>query len=339
MAHTRPPALAWQPVHVTGALVLALSFVDASWTAWVVRGLLFLLCLLSGLDVALTRYHLWRAERPTPALERFALVTGASAGLGREMSYLLCERKYSLVLAARTASALERMRAEMELVHRPTQVLVCVCDLATADGIDKLRTFVHKRKLVIDILVNNAAACLTKDFVALSEAEVQELLMLDVHAMVQLSHALVPQMIERHVGRVLNISSMAGVAAVPTAALYGSSKAFVTSFSQALSYEVRATGVTVTCMCPGPLSTANFSKTANLDNAICMKLPGVAADAKDTAKVALDAMFNGEVLVYDTWYAYLSANLVQCVMPRRLAALIFGAGMHELENVWQMIKR
>ena len=336
---TRMPGIVWKPAHVTGALVLASSFVDASFIASVVRCLLFLYLVLSGLDVALTRYHLWRFEPTIPTPQRFALVTGASSGLGKEMSFLLCEKKYSLVLAARTASALERMRAEMELVHRPMQVLVCVCDLSTADGIDTLIAFIKDRELVIDILVSNVAACLTKDFVALTETDVQELLMLDVQAVVKLSHAIVPQMIQRKVGRVLNISSMAGVAAVPTAAIYSSSKAFVTSFSQALSYEVRATGVTVTCMCPGPLLTSNFCRTANLDKAACMTLPGIAAEAKDTAKIALDAMFNGEVLVYDTWFAYLLAYLVQCVMPRRLAACICGAGMHELKNVWQMIKR
>ncbi|KAG2787147.1 hypothetical protein JG687_00005537 [Phytophthora cactorum] len=328
----------WKPAHLTGVLVLALAFVDASTVVYVVRVLLFLYFIMASLDLALTRYHLWEFEPTTPELKRYALVTGASSGLGREMSYLLAEQKYSLVLAARTETVLERMRAEIELVNRPTEALVCVCDLATTEGITKLIKFVKDKELVIDILVNNAGACLTKDFTELKETEIDELMTLDMHAMVKITRAIVPQMVERKVGRVLNISSIAGAFAVPTAALYGSSKAFMTNFSQALSYELRSTGVTVTCMCPGPVDT-NFSKTANLDKAVCMTLPGLAADAKDTAKMALDAMFNGEILVYDTWFAYLTANLVQSIIPGRLAAFCYGAGMHELKNIWQMAKR
>lgn len=327
----------WKPAHLAGVLVLALTYVDASSVARVVRVLLFLYFLAASLDLALTRYHLWNFEPTTPELKRYALVTGASSGIGREISYLL-GAEVLLVLAARTETTLERMRAEIELVNRPAEVLVCACDLATTEGINKLIKFVKDKQLVVDILVNNAGACLTKDFTQLTDKEIDQLMTLDMHAMIKLSRAIVPQMVERKVGRVLNISSIAGAHAVPTAALYGGSKAFVTSFSQALSYELRSTGVTVTCMCPGPVAT-NFSKTADLDKAVCMTVPGITADAKDTAKTALDAMFNGEVLVYNTWFAYLVANMAQCILPGRLAAFCNGAGMHELKNIWQMAKR
>lgn len=328
----------WKPAHLAGVLVLALTYVDPTSVVHVVRVLLFLYFLVASLDLALTRYHLWNFEPTTPELKRYALVTGASSGIGREMSYMLSEQKYSLVLAARTESVLERMRAEIELVNRPAEVLVCACDLATTEGIDKLVKFVRGKQLVVDILVNNAGACLTKDFTELTDKEIDELMTLDMHATVRLTRAIVPQMVERKIGRVLNVSSIAGAFAVPTAALYGSSKAFMTTFSQALSYELRSTGVTVTCVCPGPVAT-NFGKTANLDKAVCMTFPGITANAKDTAKTALDAMFNGEVLVYDTWFAYVVANLVQSILPGRLAAFCYGAGMHELKNVWQMAKR
>eukprot|EP00644_Phytophthora_capsici_P005203 jgi/Phyca11/502738/fgenesh2_kg.PHYCAscaffold_1_\ len=240
----------WKPAHLTGVLVLALAFLDASTVVRVVRILLFLYFVLSSLDLALTRYYLRKFESTTPELKRYALVTGASSGLGREMSYMLSEQKYSLVLAARTETVLERMRAEIEL------------------GINKLIQFVKDKELVIDILVNNAGACLTKDFTLLKEKEIDELMTLDMHAMVKLTHAIVQQMVERKIGRVLNISSVAGTFAVPTAALYG----------VALSYELRSTGVTVTGVCPGPVDT-NFSKTADLDKAVCTTVPGLAADA------------------------------------------------------------
>ncbi|TDH68698.1 hypothetical protein CCR75_004591 [Bremia lactucae] len=331
-------SVVYKSVHLVGVMVLTLASMDPSIVVRTVRWFLFLYFALSSLDFVLTRYHLWKFEPTIPQPKRYALITGASSGIGREMSYLLSEQKYSLVLAARSGTVLDRMRAEMELVNRPTEVLVCVCDLATIEGINKLIRYVKNEGLIIDILINNAGASLSKDFMELLEQEIDELMTLDMQALVKLTRSIVPQMVERRIGRVLNISSIAGAAVVPTAALYGSSKAFVTSFSQALSYELRSTGVTVTCICPGPVHT-NFSKVAKMDGALCMKVPGMTVDAKDTAKVALDAMFNGEILVYDTWFAFLAANLVQMVIPGRLAAFIAGACMNELKNFWNLLKR
>ncbi|CEG50182.1 hypothetical protein PHYSODRAFT_263748 [Plasmopara halstedii] len=328
----------WKPVHAIGVLILVLTFVDTSTVVRVVRVLLFLYFVVSSLDLGLTRYHLWKFEPTTPTLKRYALVTGASSGLGREMSYMLSEKKYSLVLAARTEKVLQRMRAEIEMVNHPAEVLICPCDLSKTEGITKLIDFVKDKKLVIDILVNNAGACQIKDFAELEEKDIDDMMMLGMHALVKVTRAIVPQMIERKIGRVLNISSTSGACALPTAALYGSSKAFVTNFSQALSYELRSTGVTVTCMCPGPIDT-NFGKSADMEKAMIFTLPGIAADAKSSAKVALDAMFNGEVLVFDTSFAYLSATLVQCILPGRLATFICGALMKERRDIGRMLKR
>ncbi|KAF1782237.1 NAD(P)-binding domain [Phytophthora cactorum] len=299
-----------------GSVGTGVAFVDASTVVYVVRVLLFLYFIMASLDLALTRYHLWEFEPTTPELKRYALVTGASSGLGREMSYLLAEQKYSLVLAARTETVLERMRAEIELVNRPTEGWCVSVTWRRLKGYKLIK--LSRTRNGHRILVNNAGACLTKDFTELKETEIDELMTLDMHAM-------------RKVGRVLNISSIAGAFAVPTAALYGSSKAFMTNFTQ-IDWSYRHVYVSWT-------SGYDFSKTANLDKAVCMTLPGLAADAKDTAKMALDAMFNGEILVYDTWFAYLTANLVQSIIPGRLAAFCFGAGMHELKNIWQMAKR
>ncbi|KAI9911575.1 hypothetical protein PsorP6_008868 [Peronosclerospora sorghi] len=330
--------LVWKPAHLAGVLVIAMAFIDAASIAYFVRILLFLYFILASLDLALTRYHLWNFEPTIPTPKRYALVTGASSGIGREMSYLLSEQKYSLVLAARSKAVLERMRVEIEMVNQPSEVLVCVCDLGTDEGISKLINFVHEKKLIIDILVNNAGASLVKNFTEHKETEVDWTMTLNTKAMVKLTHALVPQMVERKVGRVLNISSIAAIGGVPMAALYCSSKAFMLNFSQALSYELRSTGVTVTCVCPGPVYT-NFLKAISNDYPVCMKLPGVAADPKDTAKVALDAMFNGEILVNDTWYSYLCGNLIQAIIPRRLAAFCLVAGFQDLKGFWQVLKR
>ncbi|RLN68753.1 hypothetical protein BBJ29_006484 [Phytophthora kernoviae] len=189
----------WKPAHLAGIFVLSIVFIDASTIVWGLRLFLFLYFLLTSLDLILTRYHLWTFQPTTPELKHYALITGATSGLGREMSYLLAEQKYSLVLTARTETILERMRAEIELVNRPVEVLVCVCDLANNEGIEKLIQFVKDKELVIDLLVNNAGVCITKDFTELKSTQVDDLMTLDMKAVVKLTHAIVPQMVKRGV--------------------------------------------------------------------------------------------------------------------------------------------
>lgn len=330
--------LSLSPAHLVGALVLSLSFVDAALVVRVLRALLFALFLLLSADLALSRYHVWRFEPTAPELKRYALVTGASAGMGREMAYLLAEQCYSLLLAARSEQVLERMKREIELVHKPVEALVCACDLSTREGIAKLVKFVDEKELVVDILINNAGISITKDFVDMTPAEIDGLMTLDMTALVQLTHAIVPKMIKRGVGRVLNVSSIAASFVTPTAAVYSSSKAFVSSFTQALSYELRSTGVTATCFVPGPVQT-NFAETANIKSSLAMIIPGIQNDAKDAAKVALDAMFNADIIRHDSWFAFLSAFLARVVLPPRICGFFGAGGMHEPSKLWSILKR
>lgn len=331
-------SVVWGPAHLAGLLVLALSFLDATKVVSYLRLVLFAYFLLLCADLVLTRYHQWSFEPTAPELKRYALVTGASSGIGREMSYLLAEKRYSLVISARTEPVLKRMKAEIELVHKPVEVLVCACDLSTREGIQKLIAFVQERELVIDLLINNAGVSVTKDFLDMQPDEIEALMTLDMHAMIRLTRAIVPKMVERGIGRVLNVSSLAASFVVPTAAVYASSKAFVTSFTQALSYELRSTGVTVTCFSPGPVDT-NFAQTAAIQQAVCMIIPGLTNDAKDAATRALDAMFNGEINRFDTWFSSLASSFAQSLLPPRVGAFCGAGSMHELSKLWQMLKR
>ncbi|POM68387.1 3-ketoacyl-CoA reductase [Phytophthora palmivora] len=143
------------------------------------------------------------------------------------------------------------MQTEIEQVHEDVKVSICVCDLTSEMGVNSLVAFATKNGLVVDILVNCAGFSITKDFVKLSQTQVMQIMALDMAAVAQLTHAFVPQMVERGVGRVLNIGSMAGSIISPSAALYSSAKAFVINFSQGLDYELRGTGVTVTVFAEG----------------------------------------------------------------------------------------
>ncbi|KAG6954238.1 hypothetical protein JG688_00012461 [Phytophthora aleatoria] len=300
-----------QPALGVFALLVALYIIPLASAGYLLRLLVLLYLFLAVLDVLLTRYHRWSfsSSEPNPQAKHVAVVTGASSGLGKEMAYQLADKGYSLLLAARTEST----------------------------GINALVAFAAKNGLVVDILVNCAGFSITKDFVKLSQPQIIQIMALDMAAVAQLTHAFVPQMVERGVGRVLNIGSMAGSVVTPSAALYSSVKAFVINFSQGLDYELRGTGVTVTCFCPGPVHT-NFGHTADCDDAIYMNIPGTACTPKDCAVLALQAMFRGQAMAYDTWFAQVSAFLGACVSPRRLLAAICAVSMNAPSKAAQMLR-
>ncbi|KAE9090432.1 hypothetical protein PF010_g18584 [Phytophthora fragariae] len=306
-----------QPALGVSVLLVALHCLPLESVGYLLRLVVSVYLVLSCLDVALTRYHRWNfvASEPKPQAKHFALVTGASSGLGKEMAYQLAEKGHSLLLAARSEAVLERMQTEIEQVHGTVKVLIYACDLTSEAGIDSLVTFAAKNGLVVDILVNCAGFSITKDFVALSQTQVTQIMALDMAAVAQLTHAFVPQMVARGVG----------------------AKAFVINFSQGLDYELRGTGVTVTCFCPGPVHT-NFGSTADCDDAIYMNIPGTACAPKDCAALALQAMFRGQTLAYDTWFAYISAVLGACVSPRRLLAAICAVGMNAPSKIGKMLR-
>ncbi|GMG16616.1 unnamed protein product [Phytophthora fragariaefolia] len=328
-----------QPALGVAVLLAVLHCLSLEFGGYLLRVLVSVYLVLSCLDVALTRYHRWsfEASEPKPQAKHVALVTGASSGLGREMAYQLAEKGHSLLLAARSESVMERMQAEIEQVHDAVKVSVCACDLTSDMGIETLVKFAAEDGLAVDILVNCAGFSVTKDFVKLSPAQVTQIIALDVATVARLTHAFVPQMVERGVGRVLNMGSMAGSIVSPSAALYSSAKAFVINFSQGLDYELRGTGVTVTCFCPGPVHT-NFGSTADCDDAIYMNIPGTACTPKDCAALALQAMFRGQTLAYDTWFAHISSILGTCVSPRRLLTAICAVCMNAPSKAVKMLR-
>ncbi|GLD94013.1 hypothetical protein PINS_up002624 [Pythium insidiosum] len=336
--------VAWHMgAHLSGVLILALSYVSADRVVSALRWLLFAYFLLASLDVVLSRYHQWRFVPLTPQPKRFALVTGATAGLGRELAYALAEKKFSLVLAARTAPLLERMRAEIELVHKPVEVELCVCDLSTPSGVDTLVEFLREKNLVVDVLVNAATDSGDGEqhpsFVDMPTDRLEEMLRVNLTAMTRLTHAVVPQMIKRGIGFVLNLSSVGAVAAAPTAAAFTATKAFVSSFSQALQYELRATGVNVTAFHVGALEVnLNDPSERKKELAVGEMGPWV-VHPKDCAQFALDALFNAQDVAYDSYLNQLWAFLLRAFIPTRVGHAIIAISWRPLREALSMLKR
>lgn len=186
-----------------------------------------------------------------------AVITGASSGLGAEFARQLAPGAEVLVLVARRAEALEKVK--MELSGTRTKVLCCVSDLATEAGRRAVFTFLTENDVKPNLLINNAGMGDYGGFANSPAEKTRGLIELNITALTMLTHEMLPLM--DRPGGVLNVSSLASTLPMPELAVYAASKAYVTSFSEALAIELAPTGITVSCVCPGPTPT-HFSQTA-----------------------------------------------------------------------------
>jgi short-subunit dehydrogenase len=183
-------------------------------------------------------------------MKNTAVVTGASSGLGAIFAEQLAQRGHSLVLAGRDRARLEQVR---QRIGTAVQVELVVGDLGSDAGVDDLIARLDGR--VIDVLVNNAGFGTYGPFADIDADRERELVGVNVDALVRLTHAVLPGMLARGRGGILNVASTIAFQPGSYQATYGASKAFVLSLSQALWAETRGTGVTVTALCPGPTET------------------------------------------------------------------------------------
>ncbi|MGD9537083.1 MAG: SDR family NAD(P)-dependent oxidoreductase [Alphaproteobacteria bacterium] len=182
------------------------------------------------------------------------MITGASAGLGADFARLFAADGYDLVLAARRADPMQVLAAELAGAHGIEATVISI-DLARAEAPDELAAAVGAKGLAIDALVNNAGFGALGAFAETDGERQRDMVAVNVAALTRLTRLLLPGMIERREGRIINLASVAGFMPGPYMAVYFATKAYVVSFSAALAEELRGTGVTVTCICPGPTET------------------------------------------------------------------------------------
>lgn len=189
-----------------------------------------------------------------------ALVTGASSGIGTVLARQLAADGSDLVVVARSEDALDELAVELRDAHG-VDVEVLPADLTDRDGLATVEARLQDVARPVDLLVNNAGFGTTGPFVA-QDADAEDLeVRLNVAAVVRLTHAALPGMQARGRGGILNVSSIAGFQPIPNMAVYAATKAFVTSFTEAVHEELAGTGVHVTALCPG------FTRTNFVDNA------------------------------------------------------------------------
>lgn len=184
-----------------------------------------------------------------------ALITGASAGIGREFARQLAPRSKTLVLVARRSDRLEQLRNDLLASNPQLEVLTRVTDLADKTQLDALANWIQQDQISIDLLINNAGL---GDIGAFATGEIERderIIAVNITALTVLTRRLLPQMIARKRGVILNVSSSAAFLPIPGFAVYAATKAYVNSFSEALRIELHGTGVSVTSLCPGPVHT------------------------------------------------------------------------------------
>jgi uncharacterized protein len=199
---------------------------------------------------------------PAPSTGGLALVTGASSGIGAAIAAELASRGYALVLVARREERLRTLATELEQEHG-VDVEVMAYDLSKKGQREKLAEQLREGSRVVEVLVNNAGYGSRGDFATNPRERMVGMVRINVEAVVDLTSLILPGMVERGRGSILNVASMASFQPLPGAAVYGASKAFVLSFSEAIRTELRGSGVTVTAVCPGPVKT-EFTEAAGM---------------------------------------------------------------------------
>jgi short-subunit dehydrogenase len=188
-----------------------------------------------------------------------ALVTGASSGIGADLAREAARDGHDLVLAARRVAPMEALARELE--SQGAKAAVIAADLAKPGGAAALATEIAERGLTADVLINNAGLGANGRFDESDPVRSAEMLQVNVVALTELTRLLLPGMVARRSGRVMLVASTAGFQPGPQMAVYCATKAYVLSLGEAIAYEVRGTGVTVTTLCPGATAT-NFSEVA-----------------------------------------------------------------------------
>jgi short-subunit dehydrogenase len=184
-----------------------------------------------------------------------ALITGASAGIGREFARQLAGRARSLILVARRDHRLNELRDELNQRYANLVIAIHKTDLADLVQLNELLAWLDREGIDVDLLINNAGLGDSGGFATSDPIRNEQMTLVNIVALTTLTRHAVPRMIARRHGGILNVSSSAGFLPIPDFAVYAATKAYVTSFSEALRAELRGTDISVCALCPGPVHT------------------------------------------------------------------------------------
>ncbi|CAN5789375.1 SDR family oxidoreductase [soil metagenome] len=249
-----------------------------------------------------------------------ALITGASSGFGAQFTRLFAADGWNVVMVARGGAAMEALAREIEHAHA-VEATVVPTDLSAPGASAELAAELGGRGIVADALVNNAGFSTYSEFWRDDPSKQSSMLQVNVVALTELSRLIVPGMVERGRGRVLHLGSVASFGAAPMTAAYAATKAYVLWLSLAMAEELKGTGVTVTCLCPGPSETA-FQERATMQDSALIRGKQLSS-AREVAVTGYTAMKAGAPYVV-TGGASKAFAFGSRFLPRTLTARIVG---------------
>jgi uncharacterized protein len=258
---------------------------------------------------------------PEPSVSSTALVTGASSGIGAAISRELASRGYAITLVARREERLRSLATELTSEHGATAEVIA-CDVAKPKERARLVEDLRGRERAVELLVNNAGFGHQADFATSPRERMTEMVRVNVEAVVDLTSLFLTGMLERGRGSIINVASVGAFQPLPGSAVYGASKAFVLSFSEAIRTELRGSGVTVTAVCPGPVRT-EFMEQAGFPG-VEDRTPGLVwMSAEEVAKIAVDGAEHDKRVVVPGAIARATALAGQH-SPRAIALPLLG---------------
>jgi short-subunit dehydrogenase len=255
-----------------------------------------------------------------------ALITGASSGFGAEFARQLAPHARSLILVARRLDRLEELKRQLD---RPGLTIHChSADLADEVQIEAFLASLMASGERVTLLINNAGLGDHGFFENSEWARVKRMLDVNVAALTRLTHALLPELVRAGRGAILNVSSVASLVPVPKLAVYSATKAYVTSFSEALRAELRGTGVAVTAVCPGPVDTEFFDQAERGNPEDSAPAPDILKiSMEEVVSTALDAVARDRARVIPGWLVWATMTaaalvplaLIRLFLPPRRA--------------------
>ncbi|NPV89882.1 MAG: SDR family oxidoreductase [Firmicutes bacterium] len=224
-------------------------------------------------------------------MKKTALITGASGGIGYELAKLFAKDEYDLVLVARNVSRLNEIKYDFVKEHH-IDVTVIPKDLSIPSAAEEIYSEIDNRNIVVDVLVNNAGVADFNEFHNAEWERQDRMIQIHVASLTHLTKLFLDRAVRRKTGRILNVASTAAFCPGPLMAVYYATKAYILSFSEAIAFELKGTGITVTTLCPGPTQTGIVEASSLQDSKLFKSLP--VADAKSVADYGYKALMRGK---------------------------------------------
>jgi len=257
--------------------------------------------------------------------ERTVLITGASAGIGYEFARQLAPVVSTMVLVARRNDRLEALKSELKVINPELELFSRPLDLRDKDELERFCDWLDQSDLAIDLLINNAGLGDHGLFVESEWERVNSMLQVNVYALTYLTFRVLPAMRKARCGAILNVSSIASLLPLPNSAVYAATKAYVTSFSEAVRAELRSSNISVTALCPGPVSTEFLSHATRGADLQSHTAPDFfVVPVQEVVRQALEAVTKGRARVIPGAIVNLAMTTL-AFLPMFIKRLVYNA--------------